>query len=81
MVTADVDGIQAIHIGDWKYIDNTLPDGLPDKKLKNLEGFKPQLYNLAKDPAETTNLYNENPNIVKKLLIELNSIRKASFTR
>jgi arylsulfatase A-like enzyme len=81
MVTADVNGMHALRDGNWKYIDDTPPDGLPDDILKRLKGFEPQLYNLGKDPGETTNLYNENPDTAEKLLVKLNGIRKANFTR
>ena len=81
MVTADVNGMHALRDGNWKYIDDTPPDGLPDDILKRLKGFEPQLYNLDKDPGETTNLYNENPDTAEKLLVKLNGIRKANFTR
>ncbi len=81
MITADVNGMHALHDGNWKYIDNTPPDGLPEEKLKSLKDFKPQLYNLAEDPGETMNLYEENPAMVKKLEEKLNKIRMADFTR
>ena len=81
MVTADVNGMHALRVGNWKYIDDTPPYGLPDDLLKRLKEFEPQLYDLDKDPGETTNLYNENPGTAKKLLEELNGIRKANFTR
>jgi arylsulfatase A len=81
MVTADANGMHAMRDGNWKYIDNTPPDGLPEDKLKRLKDFEPQLYDLAKDPGETTNIYTENPVRAKKLLEELNAIRKANFTR
>jgi len=77
MVTADGNGMHAIRQGDWKYIDDTPPEGLPEAKLKDIqENFKPQLYNLADDPYESLNLYDENPKTVKKLSKELNRIRK-----
>ena len=81
MVTADANGMRALRSGNWKYIDDTPPDGLPDDRLKRLEGFEPQLYNLSKDPGETTNLYHENPAMAKKLSEELNRIKKVNFTR
>ena len=34
-----------------------------------------QLYNLKDDPSETNNLYNDKPEVVKELLVELNKIR------
>jgi len=81
MVTADANGMRALRSGNWKYIDDTPPDGLPDNRLKQLEGFEPQLYDLSKDPGETTNLYYENPDMAKKLSEELDRIKKVNFTR
>jgi len=40
-----------------------------------------QLYNLARDPAETTNLWNEYPEIVQHLSEVLDSAREANHTR
>jgi arylsulfatase A len=77
MVTADANGMHAIREGNWKYIDNTPPEGLPENKLKNLKKtFEPQLYNLADDPSESINLYDEKPKMVMKLSKELNKIRE-----
>jgi arylsulfatase A-like enzyme len=73
MVTADVKGTQAIRRGNWKYIDNTSPQGKKNGKA--------QLYDLADDPSESVNLYDKKPGIAKKLLDELNRIRKVRSTR
>jgi len=81
MVTADANGMRALRSENWKYIDDTPPEGLPDARLKRLEGFEPQLYDLSKDPGETTNLYLENPAMAKKLSEELNRIKSANSTR
>ena len=81
MVTADANGMHALREGEWKYIDDTPPEGLPENRLKRVEGFEPQLYDLSKDPGETNNLYQKNPEMVKKLLEKLMEIRKADSTR
>lgn len=73
MVTADNNGMHAIRSGNWKYIDNTMPGG----KKRDM----PQLYDLAADPSESTNLYGKKPEVVKKLSDELNRIRKVKSTR
>ena len=76
MVTADANGMHAIRMGNWKYIDDTPPEGLPEKKLNVLrKSFQPQLFNLTEDPGEKVNLYDENPDKVKQLSEELNRIR------
>ncbi len=82
MVVADVNGMHAIRMGDWKYIDDTPPDGLPEERLKRLKNsFKPQLYNLVNDPGEENNLFDEKPELVKNLTKELNRIRTLKSTR
>lgn len=73
MVTADVKGLHAIRKGNYKYIDNTFPSG----KKKG----KPQLYDLASDPSESVNLYNNKTEIAKSLSNELDKIRKEKSTR
>lgn len=81
MVTADAKGMQAVRIGNWKFIDNTPPEGFPESRMNQYKKEDLQLYNLAIDPAETENLYEKNPEKAKELLNELNRIRNASFTR
>lgn len=73
MVTADAKGVHAIRMDNWKYIENITPLG--EKK------GEPQLYNLADDPAESVDLYDKKPGRAKKLLDELNRIRKAQSSR
>lgn len=82
MVTADAAGMHAIRLGDWKYIDDTPPEGLPENRLKGIKkNFKPQLYHLTKDPGEKENLVDENPEKAKEMLKALNKIRQGSSTR
>lgn len=76
VVTADMHGMQAIRSGDWKYIDNTLPEELPEARRKRI--YKPlerQLYNLKEDPYESNNLANTYPEMVTELMEELARIR------
>lgn len=82
MVTADVNGMHAVRMDNWKYIDDTPPEELPEQRINNLrKTFKPQLYNLADDSGEKVNLYDKNPETVKKLSEELNRIRTVNSTR
>jgi len=81
MVTADVKGMHAVRMGNWKFIDNTPPEGLPERRLKQFENEALQLYNLAEDPAELKNVIDQHPDKAKKLAAELEKIRKASSTR
>ncbi len=73
LVTSDVRGRQALRKGNWKYIDNTSGQG------ENLG--RPQLYDLVKDPSETTDMYDQKPEIAKRLADELDRIRQAQATR
>jgi arylsulfatase A len=78
-------GFKSIRKGHWKYLDHqgsggnnykrqgpwgpseyALPDTAPDAPG--------QLYNLAEDPGETTNLYHEHPEIVKALKAKLDAL-------
>jgi arylsulfatase A-like enzyme len=75
----------AIRRGQWKYLDHkgsggnryerermkpfALPDTAPDAPG--------QLYDLKKDPGETTNLYFEHPEIVKELKTQLEVYKKS----
>ncbi|MCD6354465.1 MAG: arylsulfatase [Prolixibacteraceae bacterium] len=81
MVTADAKGMHAIRVGNWKFIDNTPPEGFPANRMNQFKNEKPQLYNLANDPGEKVNLYEKNSKKAKELLDELNRIRNVSSTR
>ena len=76
----------AIRHGDWKYLDHKGSGG-NNYERKGEWGLKQfalpehapdapgQLYNLANDPGETTNLYNEHPKIVKMLKAKLEAFK------
>ena len=66
----------AIRRGKWKYIDHKGSGGNSYEKSEELKRYSipdtapdapGQLYDLAADPGETTNLYFENPEVVKEL--------------
>ena len=69
----------SIRVGDWKYMDHQGSGGnnydrdredwsMKPYKLPELDPGAPgQLYNLAEDPGETTNLYSQHPEIVAEL--------------
>ena len=79
----------AIRRGPWKYLDHQGSGGNDYKRPE----FKPlarplsapeapgQLYNLEKDPGETTNLYFEHPEIVRELKTLLEESRAAGRSR
>jgi arylsulfatase A len=81
MVTADANGMHALRHENWKYIDDTPPEGFPEERLKRLKDFEPRLYDLGKDPGETTNLLQTNPDVAKKLRNKLNEIRNSDASR
>jgi arylsulfatase A-like enzyme len=59
--------VQAIRMGEWKLF---LPDSDEGGAAKKKKGNAPQgnmLFNLEKDPGETTNVFDKNPEIVEKL--------------
>lgn len=78
-VTSDANGVQAIRCGDWKYIDDYIPENLPEQKLNFIaKSTVPQLYNLKDDPAEEHNVIESNKDVAKKLKKSLLKIREQS---
>jgi arylsulfatase A len=89
-----VGGMFAIQKGDWKFVDGKGSGGfasLADRELKktNPKKFQElraklppvQLYDLAKDPGETTNLYKQHPEIVKELKGLLTQYKSQGYSR
>lgn len=81
MITADANGMHALRMGDWKYIDNTPPEGMPDNRANQVRSVQPQLYNLADDPSENNNLIDVHAKKAEEMKKELNRIRKATYAR
>jgi arylsulfatase A-like enzyme len=71
-------GVFAIRDGDWKLIEGLGSGGFTKPAVIEPEEGGPagQLYNLAEDPSETTNLYLDRPNVVEQLKQILDEIRK-----
>ena len=81
-VTADMHGMQAIRMGEWKYIDNQLPEELPERRRSRIQmPLELQLYNLNDDPSESANIIDMHPEVVKKLRDELEKIRTQKSSR
>jgi len=78
-----LDGMFAIRKGDWKLIEQRGSGGFTEPALiEPADGeAKGQLYNLEADPAETTNVYLENPAIVTELTALLNEYRDSGRSR
>lgn len=65
----------AIRKGDYKYLDGKGSGGFTKVKVSR-EDPSGQLYNLKDDPAETTDLYNRCPEVVKEMKAELEPFEK-----
>ncbi len=72
-------GHMTIRSGDWKLIDRPGSGGFSPKEGE--PGKTGQLYNLAQDPAETTNRYADEPEIVARLKAEMKRIVDAGRSR
>lgn len=81
----------AIRHGDWKYLDHKGSAGnnyrrsgawgMKEWDLKETDPEAPgQLYNLAKDPGETTNLYSKHPEMVQELKARLDAFKASGRT-
>lgn len=70
-------GFFSLRKGDWKLIEKRGSGGFSSPAVIAPKEGEPigQLYNLANDPSETKNLYNEKTDLVKELLRDLNAIR------
>lgn len=86
-----VDGTFAIRQGPWKLILGPGSGRSPDVVVNRFNERIPkppgpgeprgQLYNLAKDPAEQDNVYNEHPQIVDALSALLERYRQQGYSR
>ena len=79
MIVHSADGVFAIRRGQWKWIE-----GKPSKpnppKGRSAE-FKPQLYNLTDDPAETQDASAQHPDVVTRLRAVLDRYRSQGNSR
>ncbi|MFK8110657.1 MAG: sulfatase-like hydrolase/transferase [Rubripirellula sp.] len=66
----------AIRQGNWKLIRNRGSGGfsLPRKLVAKEREPRGQLYDLAQDPSETQNRWNENPQLVDRMTIALGDV-------
>lgn len=72
------DGMFAIRQGKWKFIDGNGSGGWSPKDQDDTAPA--QLYDMEKDPAETTNLYYKYPEIVKNLAALLDKQRSQGYS-
>ncbi|MGI9497709.1 MAG: sulfatase family protein [Mariniblastus sp.] len=73
VVHHSISGHFAYRVGDWKLLLARASGGWSSPKEKDMgqDSDEAQLYNLAKDPREQNNLYNRQPDVVKKMLSQL----------
>ncbi len=83
VVHHSVRGMFAIRDGHWKLIEGLGSGGFTQPAfIEQVEGGPAgQLYNLAEDPSEKTNLYQERPDVVERLTRQLNESRDAEMSR
>ncbi|TZF82614.1 arylsulfatase [Pedobacter sp. BS3] len=71
------EGMFAIQQGKWKFIDGVGSGGWSPNGQDNAPG---QLYDMEKDPGETTNLYTKYPEVVQELKQLLNQQKSQGFS-
>jgi arylsulfatase A-like enzyme len=77
-------GAYAIRKGEWKLIEANLGSGgfsMPNRVKPEPGGPQGQLYNLEDDPKESTNRWLDEPDKVKELQAELDTIRDSGRSR
>ena len=79
IVHHSLDGMFAIRVGDWKLIEGLGSGGFtaPRRATPSNAGPTVQLYDLATDPGEITNLAKKNPAEVARLQAILDRVRTA----
>jgi arylsulfatase A-like enzyme len=79
MIVHSADGVFAVRRGPWKWIEGVSSKPKPPP-VRSAE-FKPQLYNLADDPAEQRDLLADRADIARELAVYLDTARQRGFTR
>lgn len=74
VVHHSINGMFALRQGKWKFVDGNGSGGWT--KEANPDALDGQLYDMVKDPQEKVNLYATYPDVVKKLRVRLNQIKK-----
>jgi arylsulfatase A-like enzyme len=78
VVHTQVGNLFAIMDGRWKYIEPNPTAGafLKDTQTETGANAAPQLYDLTRDPAETTNVANRHPDVVQRLANRINELKR-----
>jgi arylsulfatase A len=85
LILQSASGIYAIRSGPWKWNEGIAAPA-PEKKQKAADGpkadqYRPQLFNLADDPAETRNVAAQHPEVVQRLSARLREHRERGHSR
>lgn len=82
MIVHSSDGTFAIRKGPWKWVEGVPVSDIKPAVRKTRAGeFKPQLFNVKEDPAETTDVAAKHPEVVKELSTLLNRYRDGGYSR
>jgi arylsulfatase A len=81
LVEHNAEGVFAIRQGPWKYVAPGAAAGGPKNSPWVKEGEKPQLYNLADDPREATNVLDKHADVAEKLAALLKKYRDQGHSR
>lgn len=88
LVLQSARGHFSIRSGKWKYINGLGSGGFSDGFANAYKAKKPgpndptaQLFDMEKDPGETTNLWSRNQSVVKRLSKQLDELVEAEHTR
>lgn len=82
LICQSSDGVYALRSGPWKLIDGVPSDrGKLERNFPRKDQFKQMLFNLEKDPYETTDVAKENPKVVAELTHRLNQLRNQGHSR
>jgi len=82
LIVHSADGVFAIRRGPWKWVE-----GVPVEKVSKAvrqaraDEFRPQLFNLADDPAETQDVSTAHPDVVSELSALLTRYRDGGYSR
>lgn len=76
-------GVFALREGPWKFVPSRGSGGFSAPKAVAATAGEPtgQLYHLGQDPAETSNVWSEHPELVARFQAQLNAVRQKPRTR
>lgn len=82
MIVHSADGVFAYRQGPWKFVEGVPAKGVKPAALKaRADQHRRQLYNLASDPKETTNVLDEQSEVAAKLAAQLEAAKASGHTR